>query len=900
MKIIKNLMLFLLALLPVAAHAQFDGNVLKCNDETFGKLKAMSSSRLSGGDIMLFTTTHQDLGWLNNIEACVIDRDTLWLTPFLQRLEDDPTFRMDIEQSSILFEYLHRHPDKKELINNYMKEGRICVGGTYIQPYEEMYSGESLARQFYFGTRWLKNTFDGYTTSSYFNVDVPGRTLQMPQIMKKAGVENLIISRHGRGLFYWQAPDGSKVRTYTPGHYIFFYDMMGKPDSTIVSMLADESVLWQEKYNDRLKKGGVMPAMLNYEFIWNMAPVENTPVFKEKWNAVEYIENTETGERIKVNLPKFRYSIADEFFSELDKSTKSLPVISGERPDVWLYIHGPSHERAITASREGDRLLPQAEMLSSYVSMIYGDFNRYPESELNSAWMNKIYPDHGWGGNGGEITDNIFRRKLESSVTAASSILTEQGMYLASMVNADNSKGRPAIVFNNLSYERDAPVTVKTRFPEGTASVSVLSSGGQNVESQLKVLSRHADGSVKEAEVVFVAASLPPMGYETYYIDGKSVKPSESAAGEETIDTDFYRIELSDGCLESIFDKELGREIIDNRTLKAGEVFTMRSVGNGAGEFDAVQQPDMEGFDRTSGKGIAWEKVEDGPVYVTYKTRIPVKHAVVEQHMKVFRHMKRIEFEVSLLNWEAKLYREFRLAFPMAEGFSTVRYEVPYATLQVGRDEMPGAAGERYYVENSELHPRGIGNWISASDGECAVTISSSVAVVDYMDPTDKDNSQTIIQPVLLASRKSCHWLGNEYLQPGDHHYRFVLTSHRDVPGAAEENGVSGNFWPVVVKDFMESAEASLPERHSFLSVDNPSLKITALKKCEDDDTFIVRVCNMTGEEAVSGINFNGKDISIIRTNLIEEEQEKAGKLVVGPYAIETYKIVPKNEIHRK
>ena len=309
MKIIKNLMLLGLVLLPVAANAQFEGNVLKCSDETFGKLKAMSSSRLSGGDIMLFTTTHQDLGWLNNIE-----------------------------QSSILFEYLHRHTD------------------------------------------------------------------------------------------------GSRVRTYTPGHYIFFYDMMGKPDSTIVSMLADESVLWQENYNDRLKKGGVMPAMLNYEFIWNMAPVENTPVFKEKWNAVEYIENTVTGERIKVNLPKFKYSIADEFFSE-----------------------------------------------------------------LNSAWMDKIYPDHGWGGNGGEITDNIFRRKFESSVNAANSVLSEQGMYLASMVNADDSKGRPAVVFNNLSYERDAPVVLKTRFPEGTRNVSVVSSGGQTVESQLKVLSRHADGSVKEA-----------------------------------------------------------------------------------------------------------------------------------------------------------------------------------------------------------------------------------------------------------------------------------------------------------------------------------------------------------------------------------------------------------------
>ena len=96
-----------------------------------------------------------------------------------------------------------------------MKEGRICVGGTFIQPYEEMYSGESLARQFYLGTKWLKKNFDGYQTSSYFNVDVPGRTLQMPQLISKAGIQNLIISRHERGLFYWKH---RMVRKFVPIH----------------------------------------------------------------------------------------------------------------------------------------------------------------------------------------------------------------------------------------------------------------------------------------------------------------------------------------------------------------------------------------------------------------------------------------------------------------------------------------------------------------------------------------------------------------------------------------------------------------------------------------------------------------------------------------------------------
>ena len=229
MKTKKRILIAALTLLPTfAANAQFEKELYTCDGETYSLLKNLSDSQLGNGKIYLFTTTHQDLAWLNHIDACIADRDTLWLTPFLKRLQDDPTFKMDIEQTSIVMEYLHRHPDTKPLFDKYIAEGRICVGGTYIQPYEEMYSGEALARQFYFGTRWLKKTFNGYNTLSYFNVDVPGRTLQMPQIMQKAGIDNLVISRHERGLFYWKAPDGSKVRTYTPGHYIYFFKYMTK------------------------------------------------------------------------------------------------------------------------------------------------------------------------------------------------------------------------------------------------------------------------------------------------------------------------------------------------------------------------------------------------------------------------------------------------------------------------------------------------------------------------------------------------------------------------------------------------------------------------------------------------------------------------------------------------
>lgn len=195
----------------------------------------------------------------------------------------------------------------------------------------------------------------------------------------------------------------------------------------------------------------------------------------------------------------------------------------------------------------------------------------------------------------------------------------------------------------------------------------------------------------------------------------------------------------------------MGCPLLNTEKFLGGEVITMRSVGNGAGEFDAVQQPDMEGFDKTSNHAVPWKVEEDGPVYTSYKMRTPIRNAVIEQTLRVYHQVKKIDMDVDLLNWDAVLYREYRLMWPLAFQRSSVSYEVPFGALTVGKDEMPGAAGERYYVENSKQRPRGIGNWLSAAGEKCAVTLSSSVAVADYIDPTDQPVDYTIFTTYFIS-----------------------------------------------------------------------------------------------------------------------------------------------------
>jgi alpha-mannosidase len=889
---------FLIGAFVFSVNAQ-EQESLKVSNETYEILKRVSKSSLADGSILLSLTTHQDLGWIDEIEKCVVMRDTQWITPFIHRLSYDGSFEMDIEQTSIIQEYVLRHPEKKQEITRRLHEGRMLIGATYTQPYEEMYFSESLARQFYLGKLWLKKEFDGYNATSYYNSDVPGRAMQMPQLMAKAGVENMFISRHERGVFDWYSPDGSKVTTYSPGHYIDFYNILGKTDEEALKELASQALIWSDGYNDIPGQETVMPAVLNFEFIWDPKPVENLDPFTQLWNNLEEVEN-EQGEKLDLRLPEIKFSTLDKFFTQIRKSTLEMPSITGERPNVWIYIHGPSHHWALDYSRQADILLPAAEKFATADALVSGTYSKYPVELFNQAWESKIYPDHGWGGKGGQSTDDIFLMRYADSKAKAERLLENSLQSLAGKVNTSHEKGIPLIVFNSLSWDRSSPLSVHVSFDPNTAkSIRVFDKSGEEVPVQLDQIRKNDTGYLLSAELSFVASNVPSMGYDTYYIQLTEEEVHQKATVfSSDFENEFYRAELANGGLSSLFDKELGRELIESSTFKAGEIFTMKSEGNGAGEFDAVQQPEMEGFDRTGNYETAWEMTTDGPVFTSYKYRQPIRNAVAELKITFYHQIKKVDFDVNLMNWDGTMFREFRMALPLQILNGEVAYEAPFGVVEVGKDEMPGAAGERYTIPCKDLHPRGIENWISASGAEFGLTLSSSVGAMDYVDPTGKGYENTILQPILLASRRSCHWEGNDYHQTGNHSFAFSISSHNPGWKNGVKQGREANEKLLAILDPARYADAGLSESMSFLQLDAENVIVSAMKKAEHENAVVVRLYNLNEEETEVNLRFSEKLNEAWRTNLIEEREEEfeikngALQLTLGNQAIETILLI--------
>jgi len=633
--------------------------------------------------------------------------------------------------------------------------------------------------------------------------------------------------------------------------------------------------------------------MLNYEFIWDMKPVANCRPFMEKWNSITHIQSSGM-KKTKISLPKFVYATADDFFHALDKSTSGLVSIKGERPNVWLYIHGPAHEKALTASRKGDIMLPAAEKIASFNALTDGDFTHYPEKELSNAWLEKIYPDHGWGGKNGDITDNVFLQKYEHALASAENMLESGLNRLASQVQTDTSKGIPVVVFNTLSWKRDDVVKTNIKLKKGYAkSITVIDASGRIIPTQILDVERYDDGSIRMAQLCFIAHDVPSLGYASYYLNvSQPTDITRVVFSGNTYENDFYKITFGHGGIRQIEDKQSGKFLLTPDKYLAGEVITLQSEGNGAGEFDAVQQPTMKNFDKTSNYSPEWTVKETGDVFTSFTFRSPIRHAVVEQTVTIYHQIRKIDFDVAVLNWDGTLYREFRMMLPINAQGGEVAYEVPYGVLRVGKDEMLGAAGERYNTPNKDQHPRGIGNWMNVSGKDFGVTLSSSVAVADYIDPSDLSANYPVIQPILFASRKSCHGEGNEYRQHGDHKFHFSLTSHQSGWQHGYRFGLASNETLKAVFSPSVFCNAKLSESQSFFDIDNENVIVSAIKKCEDDNNLIIRLYNLGDCIEIVRLSPSVAPKAIIKTNLTEQEQEIVNEISLGKYAIETYKLM--------
>jgi alpha-mannosidase len=855
--------------------------------------KINNYSYFTNGQIHVVSSSHQDIAWMDTPDKCIELRDVKMITPALKRMEENPKFKFSVENAMNLYEYLERHPDRFDQIKKFTENGQLEWGANYNQPYEAMYDGEALIRQTYLGKKRLQKMIPGGNYTCAWDEDVPGRVLQRPQMLAKAGVKYLQFSRFEPGLYNWYSPDGSYITAWSPGQYEYSgYPVRYVRDDTertegFTKILGN----WNSYYKER----GLSP---DYIFLnsYDLAPPLNYDSYFAEWN-----RKSKSGES---DLPLINYSTGATSI-EAAVRTGRPDSIMGERPNIWLYIHGPGHERALKASRYASRRLVSAEKFATFDAALNNDFSNYPQEKFTEAWEDAIFADHGWGGRFGHITDKLFRTKFENAGKIADKEVKTAISSIADKIDF-KEKGIPIVVFNSLSWARRDIVSFEFNSENVyTNDFKLVDAEGKSVDYQF--ITPDDSDSDSKLKFLFVAKYVPAHGYKTYYLlPGESADdPKQTMYVSKTeLTSAHYIIKLKPGGVSSIFDKRLQQELVKKSGFLCGEVFSLESNGHGAGEHTEVQQPNMQGFTKMSQYSPDWQLVENGSVRTVVETVHPWKHCTVKQRLIVYKTLRKIDFEVDILAFDGERSREFRVAFPMDMNQKNVAYEGPMAVVEVGKSELPIPGGysqptQIYDTPCTDLHPRVAQDWFSCWDSRKGVTISTDVTAFDWIDPTNSSSEDVVLQPILFATRRSCNMssVSNWYLQRGNHYFKFSLTSHKPDWKLGRQSGDQANQPMDVIVVHDRSGNGKLQDNFSFASVDKSNVVVSTIKKCDDDDNIVFRCYDIEGKDSSVEIDWFKGIKKLWKTNIIEEEpvvikaKNKKSVVAVGKYAIETFKL---------
>lgn len=834
------------------------------------------------GSVDIISSSHQDIAWMNTPDSCMIERIDKIIVPAFGISEKSKEFKFGMEQALNLRELIDEEPDNFDRAVQSYQRGQFGWGATFNQPYEGMEADEQLIRQLYLGKKWLKEKFNGkIDAQTAFNVDVPGRTIQFPQILAKAGVKNLFISRFKEGFYNWYSPDGSKIFTYSPGNYgwaVIFYKYFDEDAPTAMHKLYEVLKNWNEYYSSR----NIPP---HYAVV--ISNDAAGPIFYEKvlkdWNDLV----TTAG----IDIPTLQYATVDQFLEKINVPSAKFDSISGERPNLWLYIHGPAHYEAIKAKRQSSVNLPAAEMFATVSALHRNDFTDYPKPLFDSAWYYSIYPDHGWGGKNGDVTDSIFRAYLERGNVLAKKSLKQSLQTIAADIKTKFEN--PVIVFNDLSWARSSVAVAPLKDTVG--NYTVIDADGKPVPSQNV---KTDDG----LSIAFLAQSVPSIGYQTYYLKKtKQQSIVKHTVSSNSYENEFYSIQLSNGGIKSLFDKQLGKEILNTTRFAGGDILDLGYDGLDAGEFTQITPPNVTNYDKMSNHQSAWKIINDGAVSTTFENSGKMNEVDFIQRIIVFHQVKKIDFEYEVPDWKGVKNRQLTFAMPLNTNEARIDYDVPMGISTVYKSElkmrpMGWAWGGTYRHKPEESHPRESLNFVSASSNDIGVTLASQIAAFDWIDPTTDAVSYPVLQFIMLTSQKSCHYQGPWYYQKGRHVFNFSLTSHQ--PG-----WTNGYAFGVESSHSLHTANASknkngsLPGTKSFFASSSPFTKITAIKKADDNNDVVMRIVNMKEEnDAVEFSCFKNIDL-LQEASLIEEPQKKFNdsgnsfKITVPKSAIQTYKI---------
>ncbi len=834
-------------------------------------------SHFDGGTFEFLCTNHNDLGWLNTPEKTADYRSSSLILPALELMREYPEFLYSMESTAYLMEFLDRHPEKRDEMAERMRQRRFTWGASYVQLLQLSAGPEKLVRQFYFGRRWLRKTFPGVDTHFYIQSDPPNMSLQMPQVLAKAGVKYCLLGRLPFGFYNWQSPDGSSVLVRGI-RYLDAATLLDPKDNFGWLPYAEERGQYYASHG--------FPLRFVFDYTSDYLPPQpdlipyvrrenrRMEAFAALWN------NHFAGDKAShISPPRLMFTTPEAFLDEFTSGPLNIPTLYGDWPCAWAYYDEPSNREALLNGRLAHNTLLAAERL--YVGLGFGDgLADYPAQDFTDAWKANTWPDHGWGGNLGTKTDQEYADSYAASRRMAETLLSRASSRLMLGMPLGSTSKIPIVVYNFLSWIRTDVVECVIQIPEHWPGWILVD------EADREVLCEKAeDGTSGATKIAFLAEQIPAVGYRCFFLQAASSMPRNSSPlTGETMENSFFRIEFGRGGIKSLYDKQRNWEVLRTDKFDGAEVLNFRAPGNAWEDTESVG---MQDFDRTANHDFRLLRFSESPLRATAIREAHFKNFTLRAHFHLYTRIERLDIEMEIADWDGEKARELRVAFPINLDAARLSYEVPFGTVEIGKDELDFSRlpsnvdsqfNPRLYGGDRPLKFREAINWIDASSPDylkAGCMAASDTTVHIFQDETSNPVSYPVLQHVLLATRKSLAWNPDYwYTQKGSHRYRLALLPH-DGNWRLRFREAIGLNYPLIAFVRTDTAtvhDKSLPTSRSFLSLNPSSLILTAMKKSEDDDRIIIRFYEAERNKCTARIRLPVPIRNAWKASLIEED----------------------------
>ncbi len=801
--------------------------------------------------IYMIGNSHIDPVWFWNWDEGMQEAKATFSSA-LDRLREYPEMNFTAT-STVFLEWIEKtKPDLFEEINKRVLEGRFeLTGGWFVEPDCILPCGEAFVRQGLYAQRYLKEKF-GKIAHVASNVDSFGHCDTLPKILKQSGLTEYVFMRPrlSTPVFKWRSDDGSEINCISlPSEYTtWFYESTKEALDLTIHSMEENTALSEMVCCYGVGNHGGGPTIQNIQTVQNLQK-------KEEYADYEILFGT-----------------YDMFFAQIQKEKDTFPILTGSLEHVNEGCYNMD-SRIKGMNRMAEERLLHTDFFLSMRAAIYGKWAQ-EQKEIKLLWKTLLFNQFH-----DTLGGTTIKEARDEAVFQLSKVCSDckniQALMIQDIVNIIDTRGEgfPVFLFSPDGEAYHGPVSLELSW-FCKDPLKLLNDRGeeityQRIHTQAKTRNYHLGG---RRGIVF-HADIPPAGFTVYRA---VIAPSEKCYNDDwsldesnayLLENDKISISFdkNTGYLESIYDKET-----DYEALKEPVRFSIwddqRDTWGG----------EMEGQIFAEKKDIIFklssiEKVESGKVRQCIRAVYEAEGVHMEQRFYVCQGEKELQIENQL--FFNRPWNMLKWCIPLCTENPVTHAESAYGITERQQEHIKMPYNEFYmhrYVD------------IASADGQ-GITLANNSRYSFGLNGNQLE---------LVLARSSMYAQGNnvnwyepletyDYADQGKIVFKLAILPHGRRNTASE--------WNTLAKRLGQPYQYLVDHCHKgVFSITNYSMgrsltegvRIALVKKCEDDDAFIVRIEEILGLDHTAGTKL-----------AIMEFLGKNYEFSIGHYELKTLKI---------